>query len=82
MSRALLVFAILTAACGSNDPVAPDAAHDAASHDAAGSGSDAFAAIDAHPHDTGLELLVAGLSMVVILGPVRGAQRRRRREML
>jgi hypothetical protein len=79
MLRAYLLMVILTAACGSNAPSVPDAAthHDATAADAAGSGSDAFAALEAHPHDSKLELLVLGASVVVVVGPVRRSRRRR-----
>jgi hypothetical protein len=73
MIRASLLLALVLAACGgSEDRHIVDA-----QVDGAGVGSDAMAVIDPHPHDHKLELLVAGLSLVVVLGPVHGARKRR-----
>lgn len=75
MIRASLVLALLLAACGgSDDNHLVDAQQQLAGQ---GSGSDAMAALDAHPHDNKLELLVAGLSLVVVVGPLHGARKRR-----
>ncbi|HET9992963.1 MAG TPA: hypothetical protein VFQ65_30715 [Kofleriaceae bacterium] len=75
MMRASLLLALLIAACsGSDDHHITDAQHQI---DGASSGSDSMAALDPHPHDNKLELLVAGLSLVVVIGPIHGARRRR-----
>ncbi|MEP6863691.1 MAG: hypothetical protein ABJE66_23900 [Deltaproteobacteria bacterium] len=64
------------AACGgSADNPIGDAQQVDAPGDGAGSAS--MAALDPHPHDNKLELLVAGLSVVVVLGPLHGARKRR-----
>lgn len=73
MIRASLLLALVLAACGG----AEERHIVDAQVDGAGAGSDAMAVIDPHPHDNKLELLVAGLSLVVVLGPVHGARRRR-----
>jgi hypothetical protein len=73
MMRASLLLALVLAACGgSEERHVVDA-----EVDGPGAGSDAMAVIDPHPHDNKLELLVAGLSLVVVLGPVHGARKRR-----
>jgi hypothetical protein len=73
MIRASLLLALVLAACGGSEERQIVDAHT----DGPGVGSDAMAAIDPHPHDNKLELLVAGLSLVVVLGPVHGARKRR-----
>ena len=81
MKSVLVLVAVLVAACGDDAGKLPDAAvhHDAptVAPDAAGSGSGTAFALETHPHDTQLELLVAGLSVVVVVGPVRARRRRR-----
>lgn len=77
MMRASLWLALIfAAACSGSDErhLADGREVDAPG---AGSGSDAMAALDPHPHDNKLELLVAGLSVVVVLGPIHGARKRR-----
>ena len=85
MVRTALVIMALGAACGDDSHKLPDAAlHDAAHdaphdapHDAAGSGSGTAFALEASPHDRGLEIMVVALGMVIAVGPVRRRQRRR-----
>lgn len=84
MKRAVLLLGLLVG-CGDDSHALPDG-HVAGPPDAPGSGSnpgsgsgsssDAMAALDAPPHDRKLELLVASLSVVVVVGP--SALRRRR----
>ena len=77
MRRAALLLVIgLAAACSPDRPAAPDATTDAAP-DGAGSGSAAAFAMEASPKDTHLELMVAGLCLVIVAGPIRGSQRQR-----
>jgi len=74
MRASLLLALIFAAACGSDS----DERRIVDAHvDAPGDGSASMAALDPHPHDNKLELLVAGLSVVVVLGPVHGARKRR-----
>jgi hypothetical protein len=87
MMRASLLLTLLLAACGGDSerrivdgkvdsPVdAPVDSPVDAPVDGAGSAS--MAMIEPHPHDNKLELLVAGLSVVVVLGPLAGARKRR-----
>jgi hypothetical protein len=79
MMRASLLLALLLAACSGSDDnhIVDGAKHIDAPADSAGSGSDSMAALDPHPHDNKLELLVAGLSVIVVLGPIHGARRKR-----
>jgi hypothetical protein len=74
MRASLLLTLIFAAACGSSSD---DRRIVDARTDAPGDGSASMAALDPHPHDNKLELLVAGLSVVVVLGPVHGARKRR-----
>jgi hypothetical protein len=76
MRASLLLALVFSAACGdSADHQIVDARQIDAPGDGAGSAS--MAALDPHPHDNKLELLVAGLSVVVVLGPLHGARKRR-----
>lgn len=74
MARLLLVLGILVAACGDDssrkiaDAKIPDGP----------SGSNVATMLEPHPHDSKLDILVAGLSIGVIVGPAIGARRRRR----
>jgi len=85
LRRVAVLLAVVGFAC-SDSTQTPDAAthKDAPDVDAAvdamgsGSGSDAFASLDAHPHDRNLELLVAGLGLVAVVGPVGNSRRRRK----
>ncbi len=74
----LLVIAtvLVAVACGSGGQETPDAR----STDAAGSGSDTMA-MEASPHDGHLDLMVAGLGLVIV-APVRSSRRRRRPDTL
>lgn len=83
MLRLLFVIAIVLVACGddSSRRVADAQIHDAPA-DAAGSGSNALTILEPHPHDGKLDILVAGLSVGVIVGPAFGARRRRRRDSI
>jgi hypothetical protein len=83
MVRLFLVLAILFAACGddSSRRVADAQVHDAPT-DGAGSGSNAMTILEPHPHDSKLDILVAGLSVGVIVGPAFGARRRKRRDAI
>jgi hypothetical protein len=83
MLRLLLVLAIIFAACGDDSSrlVVDAPIHDAPT-DGAGSGSDAMTMIEPHPHDSKLDILVAGLSVGVIIGPAFGARRRKRRDAI
>lgn len=85
MKRAALLIALF-AACGDDGTKPLPDGHITVPPDAPGSGSnpgsgsgsssDAMAALDAPPRDRKLELLVASLSVVVVVGP--SALRRRR----
>jgi hypothetical protein len=48
----------------------------------AGPGSDEATAIEASPRDVNLEILVVASSAAVLVGPIRGARRRRRNKTL
>ena len=83
MIRASLLLALVLAACGGdaerhivdgNVDAPADAPVDSPVD---GAGSASLAMIEPHPHDNKLELLVAGLSVVVVLGPLAGARKRR-----
>jgi hypothetical protein len=67
----LLVLGAAVTACITetiDHQVAPDA----------GSGSAAAESMDPSPRDSDLELVVLGVSLVVVMGPIRDVRRRRR----
>ncbi|MEO8552789.1 MAG: hypothetical protein ABI678_22580 [Kofleriaceae bacterium] len=82
MFRLLLLIAIVFAACGddSSRRLGDAQVHDAPPDTAAGSNS--LTMLEPHPHDSKLDILVAGLSLGVIVGPAFGARRRRRRDAI
>jgi len=90
MKRAVLLIGLLVG-CGDDGnklpdghlpdghlvvPDAPGSGSGSNPGSGSGSSSDAMAVLDAPPHDRKLELLVASLSVVVVVGP--SALRRRR----
>jgi hypothetical protein len=79
MIRASLLLALVLAACGGDaERHIVDGNVDApVDSPVDGAGSASLAMIEPHPHDNKLELLVAGLSVVVVLGPLAGARKRR-----
>ena len=83
MIRASLLLALVLAACGGDaerhivDGKVDAPADAPVDSPVDGAGSASMAMIEPHPHDNKLELLVAGLSVVVVLGPLAGARKRR-----
>ena len=73
----------LAFACGSDRPATPDARSDAKADAKADapvdgpSGSAAAVALETSPKDSHLDLMVAGLCFVIVLGPMRRRDRAR-----